>query len=85
MLPSSSGPGRCPPQGGNGGSSPSGSANLPIATYYEKTFGKGVKTTLCPKQGATQWTCEPFECICHLGPELRRKDHGPECGENEHN
>lgn len=26
-LPSSSGPGRCPPQGGNGGSSPSGSAN----------------------------------------------------------
>jgi hypothetical protein len=51
----------------------------------ERTFGKGVKTTLCPKQGIYQWTCEPSECICHLGPEMRRKDHGPECGENEHN
>jgi len=28
MLPSSSGPGRQPPQAGNGGSNPSGSANL---------------------------------------------------------
>ena len=82
MLPSSSGPGRCPPQGGNVGSNPAGSANL---SDLERTFGKGVKTTLCPKQGIYQWTCEPSECICHLGPEMRRKDHGPECGENEHN
>ena len=28
LLPSSSGLGRCPPQGGNGGSNPSGSANF---------------------------------------------------------
>lgn len=91
MLPSSSGLGRCPPQGGNVGSNPAGSA-IPLCSCHSpfNCFGgsptarcrtEGVTTTKCPKIGAAQWTCTYAECICHLKGTLL----GPECGENEHN